>query len=190
VYWVLKDHEDDAFEWAGEQFRWIYTHDRGFHQRTHAHTVNYDVASVVYADDDGIPLELSLDHGFAGLAVVSIVPTPGTTTGELRAWLEAEVVPGLVAGRQVESVSSWTVWHRPPPPAAAEDASVPSLATAGGSPDRLVQLAFLNEGPEDLWPRFVEYAAAVDAGGKGTVVFAAPFVPTVVGTDTYTDQIW
>jgi hypothetical protein len=190
VYWVHRDHEDDAFDWAGDQFRWIYTHDRGFHQRTHAHTVNYDVASVVYADDDGIPLELSLDHGFAGLGVVSVVPTAGTTTEQLRAWLEAEAVPGLLSGGQVESVSSWTVWQRPPAPAPAEDASVPSLATAGGSPDRLVQLAFLNESPEALWPRFVDYAAAVDAGGRGTVVFAAPFIPTVVGTDTYTDQLW
>ena len=71
----------------------------------------------VYANEDGIPLELSLDHPFAGLGVVSIVPTAGTTTDQLRAWLEAELVPGLLAGGQVESVSSWTVWHRPPAPA-------------------------------------------------------------------------
>ena len=26
--------------------------------------------------------------------------------------------------------------------------------------------------------------------GKGVVSFAAPFLPTIVGTDTYTDQLW
>ena len=26
--------------------------------------------------------------------------------------------------------------------------------------------------------------------GAGKVVFAAPFLPTIVGTDTYTDQLW
>ena len=26
--------------------------------------------------------------------------------------------------------------------------------------------------------------------GKGTVVAALPFIPTIVGTDTYTDKLW
>ena len=29
----------------------------------------------------------------------------------------------------------------------------------------------------------------VRAGGLGTVVFAAPFIPTLPGTDTYVDQL-
>ena len=37
---------------------------------------------------------------------------------------------------------------------------------------------------------FREYAATIEAGGVGRVTFAAPFIPTVVGTDKYTDQLW
>ena len=190
IYWVHQDHEDEAFTWAAEQFRWIYLNGRGFHERSHAHTVNYDVASVRYADDDGIPLELALDHRFEGLGVISVVPAEEVTTAELRSWLESEAVPGLLEVRQVELVSSWTVHRRPETPALAPEAGVPSLATEGGSPDRLVQLAFCNEPPADVWPRFRRYAEAIEAGGRGRVVFAAPFLPTVVGTDTYADQLW
>ncbi len=53
-----------------------------------------------------------------------------------------------------------------------------------------MQLAFLNVAPTEVWPRFRAYADAVEASGLGTVVFAAPFLPTVVGTDTYTDELW
>jgi len=34
------------------------------------------------------------------------------------------------------------------------------------------------------------YAEALAAGGDGTVRWAAPFVPTVPGTDRYTDRLW
>ena len=34
------------------------------------------------------------------------------------------------------------------------------------------------------------YAKAIDASGKGRVCFAGPFYKTVVGTDTYADQLW
>ncbi|MEZ5165429.1 MAG: hypothetical protein R2695_02695 [Acidimicrobiales bacterium] len=34
------------------------------------------------------------------------------------------------------------------------------------------------------------YADALEASGVGRVTFAAPFLPTIVGTDTYTDQLW
>jgi hypothetical protein len=33
-------------------------------------------------------------------------------------------------------------------------------------------------------------ADAVAADGRGAVSYAAPFIPTVPGTDTYTDQLW
>jgi hypothetical protein len=65
-----------------------------------------------------------------------------------------------------------------------------SLGTDGGSPDRLVQLLFLEGDPASAWDRVRAYTAAVDGGGAGKVSFAAPFLATVVGTDTYTDQLW
>jgi hypothetical protein len=190
IYWVHEGHEDEAFAWAGEQFQWIYLNDRGFHHRIHAHTANYDFGRVVNADNDGIPLALALDHQFAGLGVVSIVPTDGTSTAELSACLEIEAVPQLLDGREVELVASWTPYQRPEADTVELKEGVPALATTGGSPNRLVQLAFLNVEPTVVWPRFREYADAVERSGRGNVVFAAPFLPTVVGTDTYADELW
>ena len=33
-------------------------------------------------------------------------------------------------------------------------------------------------------------ADSVEATGQGSVVYASPFIPTIPGTDTYTDQLW
>jgi hypothetical protein len=64
------------------------------------------------------------------------------------------------------------------------------LGTAGGTDDRLVQLAFVEGAPDDAWDWFRSYADAIDCTGRGTVTFAAPFFAAVVGTDTYLDELW
>ena len=53
-----------------------------------------------------------------------------------------------------------------------------------------MQLCFIEGDPVGCWDAFRGYAKEVDDGGIGTVTFAAPFYKTVVGTDTYTDQLW
>ena len=53
-----------------------------------------------------------------------------------------------------------------------------------------MQLFFLEDQPNQHWDRFVDYGCRLDASGLATVGFAAPFLATVVGTDTYTDQLW
>jgi hypothetical protein len=53
-----------------------------------------------------------------------------------------------------------------------------------------MQLLFCEVNPADCWDRVRAYAEAVDASGLGRVVFCAPFRPTIIGTDTYTDQLW
>jgi hypothetical protein len=53
-----------------------------------------------------------------------------------------------------------------------------------------VQLLFLDEEPSRRWDAYREYGKAVEASGAGRVSFAAPFWPTVVGTDVYTDRLW
>jgi len=187
IYWVNRGQEEEWQSWAGEQVWWLYSNDRGFNERTHAHTATYDHSSTVYADDDGVPIDLALDHHFAGLAVVSLEPADGTTTDELRTWVEAEAAPKLLSGGGVANVSSWTVRGQ----RQADDAASPMpLGASGGTQQRLVQLCFLDREPTELWAAFRDYAAAIDDGGRGQLTFAAPFLPTVVGTDTYADQLW
>ena len=49
---------------------------------------------------------------------------------------------------------------------------------------------FLDQAPTRVWDRFRAYADDLASSGQGRVVFAAPFLPTLVGTDTYTDELW
>jgi hypothetical protein len=52
-------------------------------------------------------------------------------------------------------------------------------------------LWFLNTPPEAAWePVIAEHRRRLEAAGKGTVIAALPFIPTIVGTDTYTDRLW
>jgi len=48
----------------------------------------------------------------------------------------------------------------------------------------------LDGDPAQSWNQFRAYAASLADAGTGNVVFAASFLPTIVGTDTYTDQLW
>ena len=203
IYWVLDKQVDTT--WAGRQVRWLYANGRGFDGRTHVQTGMYDYLDTAYRDDDGVPVELALDHRYPGLGVVVVEPAEGVSQDELRTWLRAEAVPDLLAAPGVDMVADWKL---PPPltpeqlaamaPAQSEPGAKPapgapggpSLGAPGGSPDRVVQLAFIEGDPRPAWDAFRAYAKTIEAGGKGTVTFAAPFIKTVVGTDTYVDQIW
>jgi hypothetical protein len=187
IYWVDRDQVEAAFDWASKQVVWLYQNGRGFNERAHAHTALYDLASVTDAGEDGVPVELALDHHYPGLAVVVVEPREGTSRQTLQDGLEPGI-KSLLAGSPAATVTTWTVHER----AQAEDAPPPpmSLGAEGGSRERLVQLAFLEDDPANCWQAFRDYARAIEAGGEGVVTFAAPFLRTVVGTDTYTDKLW
>ena len=97
-------------------------------------------------------------------------------------------MPSLLAGGDVDLLASFGVSDRPPSTPGFE--APMALGTDGGHPGRLVQLAFLNTAPPQCWDEIRRYGQAVDAGGVGRVTFAAAFIPTDVGTDRYTDQLW
>ena len=105
----------------------------------------------------------------------------------LDAYLRAEALPGLMDGSAVASMVSWRYVA---PASGATDRAPMDLGTPPGPPERRVQLFFLEDDPAEVWPRFRDYGAGLAAAGRGEVVFAAGFRPTVVGTDTYTDRLW
>ena len=179
---------DEHFAWGSTQVRWLYANGRGFDERTHAHTGIYDHRSTSTSSDDPVPLELALDHRYRGLGVVVVEPVGDTSPEGLITELEAGPVTDLLAVDAVDQLSSWTA--RPMRRSGAQPAAPMSLGTDGGRPDRIVQLVFLERDPELSWDAFRDYGTAVDGTGAGRVTFAAPFLPTVVGTDTYTDELW
>ena len=56
--------------------------------------------------------------------------------------------------------------------------------------DDILLLCFLDADPSEAWPAVRALADTVAASGQGAVSYASPFLPTIVGTDTYTDQLW
>ena len=149
----------------------------------------YDFVSSVNADPDGVPIELALDHDYGGLVVVSAEPAGEQAPVELCEALENGPV-GPLFDSGIDLVSSWSAVPAPEPAPDQEARSPMDLGANGGTEHRLVQLLFLEEEPRRAWPAIHAYADEVAERGLGTVTFAAPFIPTVVGTDTYTDQLW
>jgi hypothetical protein len=54
----------------------------------------------------------------------------------------------------------------------------------------MLLMCFVDGDPRESWGVFEALGEAVMSGGLGEISYAAPFIPTVPGTDIYTDQLW
>jgi len=199
IYWRLLNEQDPA--WATRQVGYLYANGRGFDERTHVHTKVYDFLGATYRDpDDGVPVELALDHGYGGIGLVFVDPVDGVSRDALADWLASTAAPVLFDNSAADLVANFFL---PPPdptvtPIVTQPGAKPApgapggptLGSDGGKPDHLAQVCFVEGDITASWDGFHAYAAAIDAGGKGRVTFAGPFHRTVVGTDTYSDQLW
>ncbi len=187
IYWVHEGHDAEHWKWAGDQVVKLYKDGRGFQERTHVHTVLFDYVETVYRDEDPVPIELALDHKYAGSVSVSIDRADGVSAEDLRAWVHSDdgMAP-LLAGGPVAMGSIWTPQQR-----GDNTSQAPmDLGSATGGDERTLQLFFVETDVRESFDRFGDYAARLEASGLGKVVFAAPFHRTVVGTDTYVDELW
>jgi hypothetical protein len=175
IYWVLAGKFGEWMQWGTNQVNWLHDNDRMFEERDHIHTAMYKFRGEAHADPDGVPVELALDRGYPGLVVMTVEPAEGQDAAALIEWVGA----------------------RPPVPADQITAfvAVPLLANAPKDvpltpeTERVTLLWWCERDPLEDWPAIEAFAAAVgDTGGR--VTYAAPFVKTVPGTDTYTDQLW
>jgi hypothetical protein len=190
IYWVHAGHHDEHFKWAGDQVHWLYNNGRGFAQRSHVHTALYDYRDSVYRDADPIPVELALDHGYAGLVIAALERAPDTTEAALDDWLAREALPGLLAGSPIAIASSWSPHSTADSP--TRNAPMDLGSPPGAPEERRLQLFFLEKPPtaRGVWPRFKRYAAQLAGSGLARPLLVAPFLATEIGTDRYTDQLW
>ncbi len=185
IYWVEQGHHREHFaEWSIHQVRDLYSSGRGFVERTHVHTSTFHYVGSVYRDDDPVPVELALDRGYDGLIVLWWDAAAGTGK-DLHATLAESRLRALLAGSPIEIASSWVPSV---PDEGARDAPMDLGSSAGGT-DRLVQLLFLTGDVETAVERVRSYTDMVEADGTAKLQLAAPFLRTVVGTDTYVDQL-
>ena len=193
TYWVEKEHWPEHFEWSTGQVFKLYEAGRGFDERTHAHTVLYTYQTAFYRDPDGVPVELALDHRFGGLVSIHVDRAEGVKHPAFDEWFEDEgrsILFGPSADGAGSPVAMATSWRPIIPRTPAGELSPMQLGSGPGTPARSLHMCFVDTDPATCWDRFVDYGAAIDASGLATVTLAAPFIPTIVGTDTYTDQLW
>ena len=176
LYWVLDGMLEEWNRWAYRQLKQLHVDDRMFPHRDHIHTLLYTRDFVRYRDEDPVPAALALDHPFKGLTVVI-----GEATGDrsaLDAWYAEQPMPGSAALRV-----TWT-----PMPLLVD---APGVKKSEGNDRKFAHLYFLDRDPQEVLDRdgLAAHAAEVAETGLGRVDWAGPFIPTIPGTDIYTDQL-
>ncbi len=183
VYYVLDGHHDEWNRWAVDQVNVLHGAGRMFEHRDHVHTGLYRFEWECRRDEDGVPAELTLDHRFPGMVAVFLEPAAGVTGDQLGAWARDAFLPAALADSPVASVLGFS----PLPLLADAPGDVPRDDTAG----RVLLLCFVDEEPSGAAADVLApMDAAAEAAGVGRVLWSSPFIGTVPGTDTYTDQLW
>ncbi|MCP1470310.1 hypothetical protein J3E64_001998 [Sphingobium sp. OAS761] len=174
LYWILDEHHQDWDAWAVKQVNVLHSTGRMFKERDHIHTSFYNYDAEYNAPGSSMPIELALDRAYGGLAAFIIDLNPGKTGDDLVAFLKARDLPGDVA------LSGSPL---PLDPTSPKDVPVEEK-------DRAVLVSFSIEDPKSVWEeKYVPLAKAIEDAGIGLIAIASPFIPTIPGTDSYTDQL-
>jgi hypothetical protein len=183
LYWILAGHHGEAERWSTAQVQRLLAGGRMLPGRRPVHAGFYRHRWSVRRDADGVPAELALDHPYAGVALLMLDRAPGVAA-ELERWLREEELPRRLRG----SPAALCLGLEPMPLPESAPAHIPrprSLAR------RELVVAFLEVDPRACWKElFAPFAGALAASGLATLVLAAPFVPTLPGTDRYADELW
>jgi hypothetical protein len=121
-----------------------------------------------------VPAELALDHPFGGLTATLVRPAAGVTAEDLGRFVGDRFRPELELGFTPIPLD-------PDAPVAQEGADVEGC---------LLNLSFTSDSPATWWDEQRTAAAVLHDEGVGELLWTAPFIPTIPGTDTYTDQLW
>lgn len=183
TYWITDGRYDDHLRWTVATNQRLLPDGRIYLDRTHVYTSFQQYTGAVYRDTTG-PRDIhALDHPYQGLVLEVVDAPPGTSRADLDQWLRAEHLPARLRG----SSAAMTLFFEPIPLPADRMSYVDDVP---GLERRITLLTLTDEPAADGWAEtFVPTGAAVTAAGVGTVELAAPFLPTIPGTDTYVDQL-
>ena len=183
-YFVLKGHHDYWNQWAVAQVNQLHAQGRMFEHRDHVHTLLYDFVFEARREADGVPVELALDHPYQGFVPVWIDRVGNESNADLWSWLVDELLPTVLPGTAAGLVAGFT------PQALRADA--PSdVPRAAASDDRTMLLFFLDASPLECYDETIgAFSRALEDSGRATMIAALPFIPTIPGTDRYTDELF
>ena len=182
--WLQRGRYEDQQRWVSEQLAILAKNGRNFDQRDVITTAAYDYLGGALRDADGVPPELALDRRYPGIVLAWTERRPGHSLEELRRWLTAELLPGVVEKSEIAMALCFT----PRPKAPWWPKAAPEVPGVG---ERILVAAFVEADPvAGFEPRFAGLGAAIDAGGRGRTLLVAPFVPVVPGVDPRVDELW
>ena len=186
VYYVLDGHHDEWNRWAVDQVNVLHAAGRMFERaRPHPHRpLPLRVGAPPRRRTGSRPSSPSTT-GSRGWSRSSSSRPTGSTPDQIGDLVPPRV-PALGAARTRPWPPCWPsapcrCWPTPP-------ATCPAPSRLDR---RVLLLWFLDDEPAGSWDAvFAGQEAAVAGAGLGRVLWASPFIGTVPGTDTYTDQLW
>jgi hypothetical protein len=185
TYWILAGTYAETLRWSVDQVLQLHKQNRMQPARDNISTAFYRYDWGVSRDEDGVPPELALEHPYRGIGVTMIDRAASTSEADLADWLKAKGLPQTMAASPV----AMTLCLRPE--ALPDDA--PSYVPRPSAEElsrRYLLLSFLEDDPHADWSgRFRGLDRALASAGLGRVIYAAPFIPTVPGTDKYVDEL-
>ncbi|MDJ0460681.1 hypothetical protein [Streptomyces sp. H27-C3] len=184
TYWITEGRYDEHMKWTVGINKRLNRDGRVHQDRTHVFTAFQDREATVYRDGAHGPRDFhALDHPYRGLVLEVIDTESPEQRAELLDWLRSKHLPERLAGSPAALV---TVFRPTPLPGDR----MTYVKQVEGVDTRLTLLWFLEADPREEWEaRFGGLGDEVAAAGLGRVELVAPFIPTLVGTDRYVDQL-
>jgi hypothetical protein len=179
TYWITQGRYPDHLRWTVATNQRLLPDGRIFQERTHVYTSFQDYLGPVYRDAEGPRDVHSLEYPYAGL-VVEVIDAPSAADREA-------LVTSLRARPLAGSPVSMGLLFAPMPLPADKMAYVKDVEGVGR---RVTALWFTEIDPRSCWAAwFADVGANMASAGVGRVELAAPFIPTLPGTDTYVDEL-
>lgn len=184
IYWMLDGRYEEALDWSIKQVHQLHDQKRMGPDKTNISSGFYQYDWGSFRDDDGVPAELALEHPYKGVAMSYIDSRDGVSREEFQT-----LCTQALDAAQSDSACAMSLCLQTLP---LPD-SVPSYVPR--TPEDILRkrhliLHFFQEDPAECWPEFMkDFSTALDKTDCADIVLAAPFLPTIPGTDTYIDQL-
>ena len=189
LYWITEGHEADNERWSFVAMNdALMPFGRGFTDRQHVYTAFHRFRFAAVRDPGPMKPHLALNAPFVGLVVEVIDAPSDDALPALQSWLADEHIPSFLPSSPAGVVTAFT--PVPFSQGRIEQPGTPAVPPPPGVGRQLCLLWFLDRDPNVCFPDvFTGHVEALRASGKGELRFCGPFVPTVVGTDRYVDEL-
>lgn len=185
LYWLLDGAYDQALDWAVDQVNQLYRQDRMDPRRDNVYSGFCDAVFNVARHADGVPVELALEHPYRGVWMAIVDKDDTIDEAAFIAECRDTLLPAWLQRSGVDLM----VGFKPKPLPEAAPKTVKQVDRRELD-NRYLWFGFVSEAPADAtvehWRELGEH---LRTGQMGELLFYAPFIPTIPGTDTYMDLL-